>query len=71
MCKINALCTNLPLLCNYVNTVHSVIMGFQSAGDHSERGHLVGDVPLLFIVSIIIWYSMPPKGAKGQITDSR
>lgn len=49
-----------------VNIVHSVIMGFQAAGDHAERGHLVGDVPILFIVSVVIWILMPPKEAKER-----
>ena len=44
-----------------VNIVHAVIMGFQAAGDHSERGHLIGDVPLLFISSVLIWYLMPAR----------
>lgn len=44
-----------------VNIVHAVIMFFQAIGDEAEHGHLVGDVPILFFVSIIIWYLMPPK----------
>lgn len=44
-----------------VNIVHSVIMGLQAAGDPNEHGHLVGDVPILFISSIVIWYLLPPK----------
>ncbi len=46
-----------------VNIAHSVIMFFQALGDNNEHGHLVGDVPILFIVSIIIWYLMPEKKA--------
>lgn len=44
-----------------VNIVHSVIMGIQAAGDPSEYGHLVGDVPILFISSVVIWYLLPTK----------
>lgn len=44
-----------------VNIAHSGIMFFQAIGDKNEHGHLVGDVPILFMVSIIIWYLMPPK----------
>lgn len=47
-----------------VNIGHSVIMGFQAAGDPDEYGHLVGDVPILFIVSVVIWYLLPSKEAK-------
>lgn len=47
-----------------VNIVHSVIMGVQAIGDRNEHGHLVGDVPILFIVSVVIWYLMPAKETK-------
>jgi hypothetical protein len=34
--------------------VHGVIMAVQALADPDERGHLVGDVPALFIVAIVL-----------------
>ena len=34
--------------------VHGGIMAFQSFNDAAERGHLVGDVPALFLIAIIL-----------------
>ena len=34
--------------------VHGSIMGVQAIVDQSERGHLVGDVPALFVVAIVL-----------------
>ena len=36
------------------SAVHGGIMAAQAMADHSERGHLVGDVPALFIVAIVL-----------------
>lgn len=36
------------------SVVHGAIMGVQSFNDPAERGHLIGDVPALFLVAIIL-----------------
>jgi len=42
--------------------VHGAIMGVQSINDAAERGHLIGDVPALFLVAIILAVLMPRAG---------
>lgn len=39
--------------------VHSGIMLVQAIVDETERGHLLGDVPVLFLVAFVLWYLMP------------
>jgi hypothetical protein len=34
-------------------------MGVQSINDTAERGHLIGDVPALFLIAIILAVLMP------------
>jgi len=41
------------------SVVHGAIMGVQSFNDPAERGHLIGDVPALFLVAIILVVLMP------------
>jgi hypothetical protein len=41
------------------SVVHGAIMGFQSVNDAAERGHLIADVPALFIVAIVLAVLMP------------
>jgi hypothetical protein len=36
------------------SVVHGAIMGVQSINDAAARGHLIGDVPALFLVAIIL-----------------
>ena len=36
------------------SAVHGGIMTVQALVDHGERGHLLGDVPALFIVAIVL-----------------
>lgn len=36
------------------SVVHGGIMSIRSITDESERGHLVGDVPALFLIAIIL-----------------
>ena len=36
------------------STVHAGIMAAQTIADPAERGHLLGDVPALFIVAIVL-----------------
>ncbi len=39
--------------------VHGAIMCVQAIVDHSERGHLLGDVPALFLVVIVLGMLTP------------
>ena len=41
------------------SVVHGAIMSVQSINDAAERGHLIGDVPVLFLVAIILAVLMP------------
>ena len=41
------------------SVVHGAVMAVQALGDPAERGHLVGDVPALFIVAIVLGLLMP------------
>ena len=41
------------------SVVHATIMGVQSVGDAAERGHLIGDVPALFLFAIVLAVLMP------------
>src|SRR5262249_26126214 len=36
------------------SVVHGAIMAVQAFGDASERGHLLGDVPALFLIAIVL-----------------
>jgi len=39
--------------------VHAVIMLVQALRDPAETGHLLGDIPALFLVAIVLWYLLP------------
>lgn len=41
--------------------VHGAIMLVQGVIDDSERAHLAGDVPALFLVAVVLWYLMAKK----------
>jgi hypothetical protein len=41
------------------SVVHGAIMGVQAFSDASERGHLIADVPALFLVAIVLAVLMP------------
>ena len=41
------------------SVVHGAIMGVQAFTDPAERGHLIADVPALFLVAIILAVLMP------------
>ena len=43
--------------------VHAGIMAVQAFQNASERGHLVGDIPALFIVGVVLILLAPPKEA--------
>ena len=44
------------------SVVHGGIMTVQSLNDPGERGHLVGDVPVLFFAAIVLAVLMPRTG---------
>lgn len=41
------------------SVVHGAIMAVESIQDPMEYGHLIGDVPALFIVAMVIGFLMP------------
>jgi hypothetical protein len=41
------------------SVVHGGVMAAQSFSDAAERGHLLGDVPALFLVAIVLGALMP------------
>lgn len=41
------------------SVVHGGIMAMQAIGDPMEHGHLIGDVPALFIMAIVLAVLMP------------
>jgi hypothetical protein len=41
------------------SVVHGAIMGVQAFSDASERGHLIADVPALFLAAIVLAVLMP------------
>ncbi len=41
------------------SVVHAAIMGAQAFYDGAESGHLIGDVPALFLVAIVLAALMP------------
>jgi hypothetical protein len=41
------------------SAVHAGIMAVQALSDVSERGHLVGNVPVLFLVAVVLGILMP------------
>jgi hypothetical protein len=45
--------------------VHGGIMAIQAIGDLEERGHLLGDVPALFLIAIVLAVLMP-RTARAQ-----
>jgi len=46
------------------SVVHGAIMGYQSFADTGERGHLIADVPALFLVAIVLAVLMPRSAAQ-------
>ena len=48
------------------SVVHGAIMAFQSFNDTGERGHLIADVPALFIVAIVLAVLMPRTSPAGK-----
>jgi hypothetical protein len=48
------------------SVVHGGIMSIQSITDESERGHLLGDVPALFLIAIILGVLAPRHRKENQ-----
>ena len=46
--------------------VHAAIMGVQALKDSSETGHLIGDVPALFLIAIVLAVLMPRGGTPAH-----
>ncbi|WP_210249957.1 DUF6632 domain-containing protein [Labrys sp. KNU-23] len=36
------------------SAVHAAIMTYQAIADPSERGHLIGDVPALYLIAVVL-----------------
>ena len=51
-----------------VRLAHSGIMAVQAIRDVSERGHLIGDVPVLAIVGIVLIVLAPKSGETAGAT---
>jgi hypothetical protein len=51
--------TSLIWFTIWSSVVHAGIMGVQSLTDATERGHLIGGVPVLLLVAIILAVLMP------------
>src|ERR1700682_3454391 len=52
--------TTSLLWCTVWSSVaHGAVMAFQSFNDVEERGHLVGDVPALFLIAIVLGALLP------------
>ncbi len=48
------------------SVVHGAIMAVQAAVDMSERGHLAGDVPALFLAAAVLAY-LTPRGVATSV----
>jgi len=49
------------------SVVHGAIMALQAFGDPAERGHLLGDVPALFLIAIVLGGLMQ-MGSSDRVT---
>ena len=59
---------SLILFAAWSSLVHSGIMAVQAIRDTAERGHLLGDVPVLAIVGITLLILAPKAGDVGGAT---
>ena len=48
------------------SVVHGAIMTVHAALDASERGHLVGDVPALFLIAVVLGPLVPRRGEPSR-----
>ncbi|HEX3843579.1 MAG TPA: DUF6632 domain-containing protein [Steroidobacteraceae bacterium] len=53
------------------SVVHAGIMAAQSIVYPEHRGHLMGDIPALFIVAIVLAFLMPPAPGAIEIAAAR
>ena len=56
--------TSLIWFTIWSSVVHGAIMTVQAALDTSERGHLLGDVPALFLIALVLGLLVPRQ--RGQ-----
>jgi Family of unknown function (DUF6632) len=49
------------------SVVHGAIMAWQALVDPAERGHLIGDVPALFLIAIV-FAALMQAGSTGRAT---
>jgi hypothetical protein len=49
------------------SVVHGAIMAWQGFSDVAERGHLLGDVPALFLIAIVLGLLMQ-MGSSDRVT---
>jgi hypothetical protein len=54
--------TSLIWFAVWSSVVHGAIMTVQAVLDTSERGHLVGDVPALFLIASVLGVLAPRRG---------
>jgi hypothetical protein len=57
--------TNLIWFTVWSTLVHAVIMAVQALTDGTERGHLIGDAPVLLVVAIVL-AALTPRGRIAQ-----
>lgn len=53
------------------SAVHGAIMTLQALSDHNEHGHLVGDIPALFLSALVLAILTPRRAsasAQGRVT---
>jgi hypothetical protein len=50
------------------SVVHGTIMALQAFSDATERGHLLGDVPALFLIAIVLGVLMQIRSSDRVIT---
>jgi hypothetical protein len=58
--------TSLIWFAVWSSVVHGAIMTVHAALDPSERGHLVGDVPALFLAALVLGLLAPRRSAQRQ-----
>src|SRR5262245_30781729 len=57
--------TSLIWFTVWSSLVHAVIMAVQALTDGTERGHLIGDVPVLLVVAIVL-AALTPRSRVAQ-----
>ena len=49
------------------SAVHALVMAVEAAGDLVQRGHLVGDVPALLLVTLVLGGLMLGRGGRATV----